>query len=209
MRPWTYLLCGILIVVPLSARSIDLKASGVMLGASWMNQKYEYSPNSEVSNPADDRISGPVVGAFTSVVLYRQWSAFLEAMYIRKGFEATFFATDETGPLGERTEEFSTGYLSLPVTIRLEFTSENATTYFFAGVGPEIRLSSGEHEFFDFLNKVNLGGHLGMGLGWGRFGVDIRYLRDLTSAADSTHSLESVINYGVAAALTYTIWGEE
>jgi hypothetical protein len=197
----------ILVVLPLSAQAIELKAAGVMLGGSWIDQKWEYVPGYDLPNPADDGIPGPVVGAFSSIALGHHFSASLEAMYIQKGFENTSFATDEAGlPLGWQTKVYYAHYLSVPVTIRFELGSNTVTPYCFAGIGAEILLSDGDYGFFDSFNSVNLGGHLGIGLAWRRFGLDIRYLRDLTDATDPVYALESVTNDGVVAALTYAIW---
>jgi hypothetical protein len=207
MRSWLYMICLFLVAAPSSTQSIELKAVGAVLGGSWMSQEYEFTPDYEFSSPADNGIPGFVVGAFSSVALGHQFSAYLEALYIRKGFESTFLATDENGLLlGEQTEVYAADYLSVPVTVRFEVESNAIKPYCYAGLGAEILLSGGDSGYFDSFNSVTLSGHFGVGLAWQRFGVDLRYLRDLTSAADPAYSLESVTNDGFVAAVTFAIW---
>ena len=207
MRLFVNLICLILVLTPCSTKAMGLKGAGVLLGGSWMNQEYEYTDDWEFPSPADEGIPGFVFGAFSTIDLTHHLSASIEALYVRKGFEWTYIATDENGQLlGERTDVFAAPYLSIPVTLRFELESKRVNPYCCAGIGVETRLSDGDFGYFDSFNSVNLSGQFGLGVTWQRFGFDVRYVRDLTSAADGTDYLKSVTNDGVLAALTFAIW---
>ena len=166
-----------------------------------MNQEYQFAEDSDFQNPADGGLPGPILGAFLSIGLVDKFPGAVDAFYIRKGYESTFVATDEFGErIGERTETVDAHYLSVPLGVRFEFQSYTVMPYLFAGIGTEIFLSRGDSGLFDDFNKVTLSGHFGIGLEWPRFGMNIRYLRDLASAADPSGSLDSVINDGVVKA---------
>ncbi len=206
MRLWV--LIAIVVSTSLAVESsgaLELKSTGVMVGGSWMNQTYKYTTD-EFHNPADNGIPGFVAGVFSSVELGHQFAASLEAFYVRKGFEATFFATDQSDPLGERTETFAADYLSLPVAVRFGVDSHTLKPYCFAGLGAEIRLNSGDSELFHSFNSTTLSGHFGIGLEWRRFGLNVRYLRDLRNASDPNLLLKSVKNDGVVTLITFAIW---
>lgn len=207
IRSWLCILGVVSILMASSAEAIELKGIGVVLGGSWMNQDYEYSPGYEFLDLSDGGIPGLVVGAYSSLAIAHQLSASVEAMYIRKGFESTFIDTDTQGNrLGERTEVYSAHYLSVPLTLRFGVNANPVTASFFAGLGTEILLDRGDSTLFDSFDTLALSGHFGVGLAWRRLGLDVRYVRDFTNSVDPAYSLESVRNDGIVATLTYAIW---
>jgi hypothetical protein len=172
-----------------------------------MTQDYSYSHDSPVTDPVDAGVFGPVGGGFLHLQLNGSVGVGVEVLYIQKGFESTYVATDAQGvSLGERTDHYKAHYLSVPVTARYEFETGDRQLHVFAGLSGEILLS--HDEIFDYLTSSSFGGLVGIGFVSNRFGVNVRYVRDLTDSADPgpTATLQSVKNYGFLALVSYALW---
>jgi hypothetical protein len=103
-------------------------------------------------------------------------------------------------------EDVSTtmNYLELPLLLRLNF---GGSLKLFAFGGPSIGYLLDVNSDDDFLKKedfedTEFGLHLGAGVGFGSFEVDVRYMAGLSDVAESDGDLGEVKNSGFGAGLT-------
>ena len=114
---------------------------------------------------------------------------------------------------GSTFEDFNNGedisttmnYLELPLLLRLNF---GGSLKLFAFGGPSIGWLLDVNSDEDLLKKedfedTEFGLHLGAGVGFGSFEVDVRYLAGLSDVADSDGDLGEVKNSGFGAGLTF------
>lgn len=96
-------------------------------------------------------------------------------------------------------------YLELPLLLRLNF---GGSLKLFAFGGPSVGYLLGVDSDDDILKSedfedIEFGVHLGAGVGFGSFEVDIRYLAGLSDVADSDGDLGEVKNSAFGAGLTF------
>ena len=96
-------------------------------------------------------------------------------------------------------------YLELPLLVRFNF---GGSLKLFAFGGPSIGYLLGVSSDDDILVKddfdnTDFGVHLGAGIGFGSFEVDVRYLAGLSDVANSDGNLGEIKNSGFGAGLTF------
>ena len=96
-------------------------------------------------------------------------------------------------------------YLELPLLVRLNF---GGSLKLFAFGGPSVGYLLGVDSDDDIVKSedfedIEFGLHLGAGIGFGSFEVDIRYLAGLSDVADSDGNLGEVKNSAFGAGLTF------
>lgn len=125
-----------------------------------------------------------------------------ELHYLQKGYKIE----DIGGPLGELTATFN--YLELPMLIKFNFGEE---AKFFVMGGPSVGyLLSGKTDDnngnndeidYEFFNRIELGAHLGAGIGAGPVVFDIRYLLGISNLSKDIPDAE-VRNTGFGAGIS-------
>ena len=122
-----------------------------------------------------------------------------ELHWLQKGFEVEDFVTDINGQSIEFDLTSTLNYLELPLLVKFNF---GETAKFFVMAGPSIGYlisdntkdgDGNELEFKDILklagstdediNRVELGAHLGAGIGVGPVIIDIRYILGISNLA--------------------------
>lgn len=107
-----------------------------------------------------------------------------ELHWLQKGYKIE----DIGGPIEEATATFN--YLELPLLVKLNFGEE---AKFFVMGGPSVGyiLSGkiendgvGEDPDWDFINRLELGAHLGAGVAVGPLVIDVRYLLGISNISD-------------------------
>jgi hypothetical protein len=96
-------------------------------------------------------------------------------------------------------------YLELPLLLRLNF---GGSLKLFAFGGPSVGYLLGVDSDDDILKKedfedIEFGLHLGAGVGFGSFEIDVRYLAGLSDVADSDGNLGEIKNSAFGAGLTF------
>ena len=96
-------------------------------------------------------------------------------------------------------------YLELPLLLRFNF---GGSLKLFAFGGPSAGFLLGVSSDDDVLKKddfedIEFGVHLGAGIGFGSFEVDVRYLAGLSDVANSDGNLGEIKNSGFGAGLTF------
>ncbi len=193
-------LCLFLMLWPsVSANAFELKSAGIHFGGGWMGQIYNYDGQ---SLRAPDRRLLFSAGIFVSSGLdsRNRWEMQFEALYIQKGFQKAFNASNDQGQSIGIVEHDRKGHcLSLPLFLKLRLNTALPSSYLIAGPSLEMLLDHDKNDVFDDMDAVTLGMHVGIGIDLGRVGVDVRYIRDLLNSYNTPYgaTLDSVINDGV------------
>ena len=124
-----------------------------------------------------------------------------ELHWLQKGYDIEDF-----NGLGELTGTLN--YLELPLLIKFNFGEE---AKFFVMGGPSIgylldyKIESNGVELepnYDFVNRLELGAHLGAGVGIGPIVIDVRYMLGLSDIAKDDPSFEEIKNTAFGAGIS-------
>jgi hypothetical protein len=125
-----------------------------------------------------------------------------ELHWLQKGYQID----DLSGPFQDATATLN--YLELPLLIKFNFGEE---AKFFVMGGPSVGylLSSNLENNgvdiepdYDFINRLELGAHLGAGVAVGPIVIDVRYLLGLSNFANDDPLFEEIKNTGFGAGIS-------
>lgn len=125
-----------------------------------------------------------------------------EMHWLQKGYKLE----DISGSLGDISGTFN--YLELPVLVKFNF-GEAANFNVFAGPSVGYIIDGNidnngvdEDPDYDLINRLELGAHLGAGIGLGPVNIDVRYLLGLSNFAKDDPNIDEIKNTGFGAGVS-------
>lgn len=125
-----------------------------------------------------------------------------ELHWLQKGYKLE----DISGSLGDISGTFN--YLELPVLVKFNF-GEAANFNVFAGPSVGYIIDGNidnngvdEDPDYDLINRLELGAHLGAGIGLGPVNIDVRYLLGLSNFAKDDPNIDEIKNTGFGAGVS-------
>ena len=172
---------------------------GVRLGVNISNQ--EFKLDSLVVEPKSK--FGLDIGVVAEFPLGEVVSFAPELHWLQKGYKVKDLVIDGTA----RDFTSTLNYLELPLLVKFNF---GETAKFFVMGGPSFGYllsektkdgDGNEYNFLDEITRIELGAHLGAGLGVGPVIIDVRYLLGITNLAQEFPEAE-VHNTGFGAGVS-------
>ncbi|MEO5905259.1 MAG: porin family protein, partial [Saprospiraceae bacterium] len=125
-----------------------------------------------------------------------------ELHWMQKGYKIEDFG----GGIDEATATLN--YLELPLLVKFNFGGEDVKLFVMAGPSIGYLLSGKydydgveEDEVYDFVNRIDVGAHLGAGVHLGPVVLDVRYMLGLSNYAKDNPLIDEIKNTGFGIGL--------